>query len=160
MGIRFNADEVLEMAAQIERNGGVFYRAAAENNEEGRELLLKIAEQEDEHLALFEGMRAKLPAREAEATAFDPDSVASLYLKAVADGKVFDLPGGDPAKVLKGNESLDDIINIAIQAEKDSIVFYVGLQELVPASLGKDRVDAVIREEMKHILWLNDRRSE
>jgi len=29
MGYKFNADEILEMAMQIERNGGVFYRKAA-----------------------------------------------------------------------------------------------------------------------------------
>ena len=31
MGLDFNADEVFEIAEQIERNGAEFYRTAAEN---------------------------------------------------------------------------------------------------------------------------------
>ena len=159
MGIRFNADEVLEMAARIERNGAVFYRCAADQNEEGRELLLEIARQEDQHLALFESMREDLAGKAVEPGAFDPDGEASLYLKAMADGHVFDLAGNDPAKQLKGNETLNDIINIAIRAEKDSIAFFTGMKDLVPASLGGDKVDALIKEEMKHIVWLTDRKT-
>lgn len=158
MGIVFNADEVLQMAAQIERNGAAFYRRAAEINEEGRALLLAIAEQEDRHLALFEGMREDLSSREAEPTAFDPYEEASLYLKVMADGHVFDLKSDDPAKILSGDENLDDIIKIAIQAEKDSIAFFVGLKEAVPASLGQDKMDVLIKEEMKHIRWLSEER--
>jgi len=157
VGIRFNADEVLEMAAQIERNGGVFYRKAAKSSSEGRELLLQIAEQEDEHLKTFEGMRKELAARETEPTAFDPDGEGALYLKAMADGCVFDMKK-DPIEMVKGDENLAQIISIAIGAEKDSIVFYVGLKEMVPEKLGGDKISDIIREEMKHICWLNDKR--
>lgn len=161
MGIKFNIDEVLAMAAQIERNGGVFYRAAAagESSQEGKELLLKIAEQEDHHLALFERMREEASSHEAEVTAFDPYCESALYLKAMADGHVFDLRGNDPTKILSGNETLDDIIQIALQAEKDSIAFFIGMKDLVPANMGNEKVDELIREEMIHIRWLNDQLS-
>lgn len=51
MGIKFNADEVLQMACQIERNGSKFYRDAQAKLKDSRAdvLLLKLAEQEDEH---------------------------------------------------------------------------------------------------------------
>jgi len=158
MGIRFNADEVLEMAAQIERNGAMFYRRAAEINPGGKEFLHSIAEQEDLHLALFEDMRKRLQPADKESTAHDPGGEASLYLKVMADGHVFDLKGGDPSKVLRGSETLDEIIAMAIRSEKDSIAFFVGVRDLVPEHLGKDKIDALIREEMKHIRWLNDRK--
>ena len=157
MSIRFSADEVLEMAEQIERNGGVFYRHAAEFCEEGREMLLDLAKEEDKHLALFQGMRSKLSPEQADTAVFDPDGEGSLYLNAMADGHVFDLRGGDPAKILKGNESILDICQIAIHAEKDSIVFFAGMKDMVPESLGKEAMDVLIREEMKHIRWLHDR---
>jgi len=158
MSIVFNADEVFEIAAQIERNGGEFYRRAAENNSEGRDFLLEIAEQEDRHLATFEAMRKKLTAREKETTAFDPDGAGALYLKAMAGGHVFDVKK-NPSETLKGNESLEEIINIAIGMEKDSILFYVGLKEMVPEILGKGKMDHIIKEEMKHICWLSDKLS-
>ncbi len=156
MPIKFNAEEVLDMAAQVERNGALFYRHAAENSPEGRELLLKLAEQEDEHLALFERMRDELASAESEDKAFDPYEEASLYLSAMADAHVFDLKGGDPTKILRGDESLADIISIALRAEADSIAFFLGMKDLVPKRLGGDRVDVLIKEEMKHIRWLHE----
>ncbi len=155
MGIVFNADEIFEMAEQIERNGAAFYRKAAEQNAEGRKLLLEIAEQEDQHVATFQKMREELTAHDTESSVFDPDGEGALYLKAMADGRVFDMKK-KPRDILKGKENLAEIINVAIGMEKDSIVFYVGIQEIVPAELGKDRVSNIIREEMKHICWLND----
>ena len=42
MSIKFNADEILEMAEQIERNGVLFYRTAAEqvSDPQQKQLLL------------------------------------------------------------------------------------------------------------------------
>lgn len=156
MSTVFHADEVLQMAAEIERNGAIFYRKAAEINEDGRKLLLKIAEQEDNHLELFEGMRKEYAERVEEVEAFDPNGEAALYLAAIADTHVFDLGNKGPAKIIKGNESLDDIINIAIQAEKDTIAFFGAMKGLVPEDLGSEKIDALLKEEMKHILWLVD----
>ena len=156
MSIVFNADEILEMAAQIERNGAAFYRKAAEANPRERDFLMELAEQEDEHLILFEKMRAGLDDAENEPPAFDPDGEAALYLRAMADGSVFDA-SAKPAALLKGSETLSEIIKIAIGLEKDSVMFYLGLREIVPAKLGADKVDAVIREEMKHVSRLSEK---
>ena len=156
MSIVFNADEVFEMAAQIERNGAAFYRKAAGNNPEGREFLSQLAEQEDQHLATFKEMRQELTTREVESTAFDPNNEGALYLKAMAGGHVFDV-SKDSSEILNGNESLKDIINIAIGMEKDSIIFYIGIAEMIPKNLGKEKISAIIKEEMKHIVWLNEK---
>jgi len=52
---------------------------------------------------------------------------------------------------------MEDILQKAIGMEKDSIVFYLGIKELVPERLGKGRIDAIIREEMNHITSLSKR---
>ena len=44
--------------------------------------------------------------------------------------------------------------------EKDSIVFYLGLRQLVPPAMGKQKLDAVVKEEMTHIAWLSNKREE
>ncbi len=49
---------------------------------------------------------------------------------------------------------MKEIVKEAILAEKDSIVFYLGMKELVPEGLGKDKVDKIIKEEMSHIRLL------
>ena len=48
-----------------------------------------------------------------------------------------------------------EILKSAIEAEKDSIVFYLGMKEAVPKNLGKGRIEAIIKEEMEHIRMLS-----
>lgn len=156
MSITFSANEIFEMAEELERNGSRFYRQAAESFKEPakQQLLLSLAEMEDMHELTFEAMRNHLTDAEREVDTFDPDDEAGMYLRAMADGHVFDL-SQPPAEKLTGNESFTDILKIAIDCEKDSIVFYLGLKDLVPAKEGKDKIDAIIREEMGHISLLN-----
>jgi len=72
----------------------------------------------------------------------------------MADGHVFDLKK-DPSSELTGTESVEDILKLAIEAEKDSIVFYLGLKDFVSVRAGKDKVEAIIKEEMGHIVVLS-----
>ena len=61
MGISFSADEIFEMAEEIERNGAGFYREAAKNtsDKEIKQMLLELADMEDEHLTTFQQMRSR-----------------------------------------------------------------------------------------------------
>ena len=158
MSITFNAFEIFEMAEQIERNGVKFYRKAAEgiSDRDVRQMLLDLADMEAEHEETFAGMRKQLSDRERELRVFDPENEVALYLQAMASGHVFDLKK-DPGEQLTGTETVEDILKLAIDAEKDSIVFYLGLKDFVPAKAGKDRVEAIIKEEMGHIAVLNRR---
>jgi rubrerythrin len=62
----------------------------------------------------------------------------------------------DPTEWLTGKETKEDILKAAIGYEKDSIVFYLGIKEVVPPELGKDRIDAILKEEMSHVAVLSD----
>ncbi len=156
MGMPFNADEVLEMAEQIERNGGKFYRAAAKKFPALRKPLLELAAMEDKHEKTFAAMRAELSGEEAEPPVFDPDGEAQMYLRVMAGGHVFNLKA-DPAEKLGDIEAPQDLLKMAMSVERDSIAFYVGLKESVSAKAGKDKVEAIIREEMSHIALLNEK---
>jgi rubrerythrin len=161
MSIQFNADEVLQVAEEIERNGATFYRRAAKKAPagEGRDLLMRLAAMEEEHEQVFMGMRAGLSEAERKPVTFDPDSESALYLKVMASRHVFDM-GSDPMRNLTGHESMEEVFEIGVQAEKDSIVFYLGLKELVPARLGKGRLDQIITEEMGHLGTLGEMLAE
>jgi rubrerythrin len=156
MSFEFNADEILEMAENIERNGARFYRKAAELVEDPsiRKLLEDLAAWEDGHERVFATMRADLVAQEREPKVFDPEDETSMYLRAMADGHVFDARV-DPADTLTGSESAEDILRMAIGQEKDSIVFYTGLKEMISQTAGKERIEGIIKEEMGHIGFLN-----
>ncbi|UCF00128.1 MAG: ferritin family protein [Planctomycetota bacterium] len=156
MSITFNADEIFEMAVQIEKNGAKFYRQAAQNtpDEKTKKILLDLASMEDGHLETFQEMRKQLGPREKEQLVFDPDNQAAMYLKVVADGHGWE-GKKDLAEDLTGQESIEDVLKAAINAEKNSVVFYVGLKDCVSARAGKDKVEAIIKEELGHVAVLN-----
>lgn len=156
MATRFNADEILEMAGRIETKGAKFYRQAARLHVGARDLLNEIARQEDLHYQTFMDIRRQLTPAEKGAVA-DLTGEAELYLSAMVDGLNWDI-NRDAHEVLTGKESLAEIFRIAIGLEKDSIAFYLALKDLVPPALGKDKIEAIVREEMKHIAWLHDKR--
>ena len=49
----------------------------------------------------------------------------------------------------------EQALKLAMEFEKDSIVFYLGMRDAVPEKLGRDRLDGVIKEEMGHIRLLS-----
>lgn len=165
MSYDFNADEVFEMAEQIERNGVRFYREAAENISDAsvRPLFLDLAAMEVEHEKIFASMRADLPDEEREPTVFDPEGEAALYLRALADLQVFGKEGEEDFTLpvdLPEQEKIKKILQAASGLEKESIVFYLGIKEFVPAKAGKDKIEKIIKEEMGHIRLLSGLRKK
>lgn len=164
MSYDFNVDEVFEMAEQIERNGAKFYRRMAENISDIsiRELFLDLAAMEDEHEKTFVSMRKDLSDQELKPTVFDPEREAALYLRALADLRIFDKEGKEdfvlPEDLPEG-EKTRKVLRVAIDLEKDSIAFYLGMKELVPERLGKNKIGDIIKEEMGHIRLLSNRLS-
>ncbi|MBI4496180.1 MAG: ferritin family protein [Deltaproteobacteria bacterium] len=156
MTIHFSVDEILKMAEQIERNGVLFYRGAAEKASGAsiRQLLLELALMEEDHERIFAAMRGELSERERESPVPDPEREGTAYLMAWADGNVFDMRAGAEPR-LTGKETLEDIFRLAIGIEKDSIVFYLGMKEALPPRLGREKVDRIIEEEMRHVYSLS-----
>jgi rubrerythrin len=150
MSFDFNADDIFEMAEQLERNGAKFYRDASENvaDPQSKKFLTQLSQMEEQHEKTYQAMRTSLNEKEKVATIFDPEHEAVLYLRALADTRVFFQKTID----LK---SMKEILKAAIEAEKDSIVFYLGMKEVVPEGLGKNRIDGIIKEEMGHIRLLS-----
>ena len=58
------------------------------------------------------------------------------------------------ADALTGSETLEDIINLAIGLEKKSILFYVGMKDMVPPKYGQEEIEDIIKEERKHVVQL------
>jgi rubrerythrin len=150
MGIDFNADEVFEIAEQIERNGAEFYRKVAEKvtQNDKKKLLTDLAEMEDEHEQTFKTLRSQLSMDGKIQTTFDPEGESERYLRALADTRVFYEKEVDTS-------SIKEILKSAITAEKDSIVFYLGIKNVVPTHLEKQKLDDIIKEEMGHISLLS-----
>lgn len=159
MGITFNANEVFEMAEQIERNAEKFYKQASQNaaGKEIKQMLLGLADMEHDHLEIFQEMRKELSGREKGSTVFDPDNEATMYLQSMADMRSYE-GRISPTQELTGKESTGQIINIAINSEKESVVFYSGIRQSVSEKAGKDKIEKIIAEELKHLRVLLDER--
>lgn len=161
MGDQFNAEEVLRMAEQIERNGQEFYRNASKavDDFEISKLLSNLAEWEKGHEALFATMRSELSEDERSATAIDPYCESAMYLKAMANDHVFKRETGGSLAELNGTDDPEKIIDTAIRFEKDSLLFFLGLERLVSQRLGKEKIFEVIDEEIGHISYLEKQRN-
>lgn len=157
MAIVFNADEVFEMAIRIENNGATFYRRAAglQSDIKNQKFLESLANMEDRHQKIFTDMRTALTEKDKGPKVFDPYDEVSQYLAAMADTMGGE---GSPsvADTLTGNESLEEILNIAVGLEKDSILFYLGIKDFIPAQSGQDRIDEIIKEERRHVVQLSN----
>lgn len=156
MPIKFNAEEILEMAVKIERNGARFYRGAAADSKDAHavNILNRLADMEDAHQRIFVTMMNDLASNEKEPKVFDPENQTVEYLRAMADGYVFNAYE-EPSTIIKQGDSLEKIFKTALGMEKDSIVFYLGIKDMIPTEVSKRRVDDIIREEMSHIVIIN-----
>jgi rubrerythrin len=157
MSVVFNAFEVFEIAEKIERNGAKFYGKAAELFEDSRirNMFLRLADWETEHEQVFADMRNELSAQGPELRTFEVENDVVFDAQSMAGLAVFG-NSMDPSKELTGKESIIDVLNGAIEKEKDSIIFYSGLKAFVPAETGDDRIGDIIREEMHHIRILRE----
>lgn len=158
MSILFNAGDVFDIAIQIERNGAAFYRKAAElvAEKESREELLDLATMEDGHEMTFSELRRQLVEAEDPGDWFEQGGDEALYLENFAQGRVFDMTR-DATQWLAPSTPLRDILRFALDRERDSIVFFVGMRDVVPASLGANQIDAIIKQEMGHVTLLSKR---
>ncbi len=157
MGINFNADEIFEMAIKAENNATKMYSDLAEKHIDNAiaDELRKMAAMEAEHEKIFVELRRELP-EDMRTAVFDPNDEAAMYLQAIADAEVAE---GSPeiAARMTGEESLGAILKQAIELEKGAILFYLGIKDMVPEHLGKDKIDRIIKEEQGHVVMLSNR---
>lgn len=155
MSIQFSADEILEIAERIEENGVAFYAAGCQavSDPEAAALLQRLSSWEMAHVKLFKTMRSELIAEERTPTVFDPEDQMALYLQSMADRTVF-TSKMSPSEMFGPEPSLRHVLQLALEREKDAVVFYTGIQDMVPARLGLARIGAIIKEEISHVAMI------
>ena len=158
MPIVYNANEIIRIGVEIEKNGLAFYRQAATlaaGDADMERLFSDLAGWEETHVALFESFRRELPKTILEEDAYDQDEEMARYLKAAADSHVFHV-SHNIAELAKGCRNVVEALNLALRFEKDSVVVYTTMKELVPPALGNDAIERLIREELMHISFISN----
>lgn len=145
------ADDVFAMAVRIEENGEAFYSGAAAKAEDPdvKKLFEDLAAMEAGHIKVFEALRSALPGSFPADAVWDQDGVAESYLQTTANTHIFTVESTTErlAQVKTPMQALE----MALQFEKDSVAFFVGMKELLPDTKGKAKIDVLIRSEMQHI---------
>ncbi len=153
MGVFFSGRELINIAVGIERNGAVFYDSLADST---RDVAVQgtykyLADKEKEHIGIFQNMLGSVGDYQPPETLTEEyDS----YLKALTDSLVFtdDQVAREIAR--KVNSDIE-AIQIALGAEKDSILFYSEIRDLVRMP-DRDVVNKIIEEEKSHVRQLSD----
>lgn len=149
------AEDVFTMAIRIEENGNAFYAGAASRADDPKvkTLFEELANMEEGHIRAFKALRSLLPDLLASGAVWDPEGLAESYLQASADTHVFTVEAAK-ARLEKGMTPAQ-VLQVAIQFEKDSVVFFLGMKELLPDQKGKGEIDRLILSEMDHIRMLS-----
>ena len=157
MSIVFSAEEVYEIGIQIEKNGRLFYQTVASRMDDPdiARLFLYLSDWESRHVELFEHLKENLSQESKGVDFFDPENIVHLYLKTVADQFIFI---GEEA-ILKAAENIktaQEALKYALNFEKDSVVYYASMKEIVRDDLGKKEIDRLIQEEVYHVGQLTE----
>jgi rubrerythrin len=147
----FSLREVLDLAIQIEKNGEQYYRDAVKkvSNSSLKSMLEWLAEQERKHQSWFSERKEKL-GTEGE----DPEvaEMGSSILKGILGDQSFSLKEAD----LSAIDGLEALIQLAVEFEKDSILFYEMIGSLIEDSDTSEKLNEIIAEENRHIELLED----
>lgn len=152
MAIVYNAEEIYAMGIEIEKNGREFYLQMAHKSDNAtvKRLFTELAQWEERHVTLFSDLKDSLHQNAASAEPFDLDEMAHQYIKAAADSHIFLKKTPIDAIVARCNSPVD-ALRVALTFEKDSVVLYTSMRGIVPESLGKETINLLIDEEVKHV---------
>ncbi len=145
----FNANEIFDIGIEIEKNGKNFYLAAENRTSDPflKAMFAKLAAWEGNHVELFKQLRADLPENANSQFQYDPDNMIHLYLKAVADNKLYI----NQSFAIDSCRTPLEILKKALDLEREAVVLYSSMKELVPQSMGKNEIDKLVIEELKHV---------
>lgn len=146
-----NAGDVVASAVEIEKRGHKFYEnaAAGASKPEVKEFFRFMAGEELKHEHIFESMLGRVGGLELPTGAEAGEYL--LYVQATLDSHL--LFTGE----VKDYKS--EPFQMAIRLEKDTIIFFLAMLDMVPDS-EKKYVQACMDEEKKHIALLKKKREE
>lgn len=134
---------LFSIANRIESAGYSYYSKLADSSEgDRRKLYQDLARQEREHRETFDKISENYKSQQAGGRTWETEEVRS-QLKAFAEQSIFP------------NLEIDEVpqdykiaVRKAVDVEKDSIIFYRDVSNLIKE---KDVLDEIIHEERKHL---------
>ncbi len=148
----FHANEIAEAAVEIERKGQAFYIrvAAMVENEEVKKLFEHLAKEEAKHEVIFSNLKDRLG--EVELPAWSTEAEYAEYVDALITSHTL-FNDELVTKYVENATDAESAIHLAMSFEKDTLLFFMEMKELVPDS-EKEAVQSCSDEERLHLRQL------
>jgi rubrerythrin len=153
MSISFTSNELINIAIDIERRGIAFYDVMTRStkNTATRDIFQYLVDMERGHIQIFHDMLTEAD-RNHGVGSYSAEYAA--YLQVLLDSAVF--TNDMVTSELAANAESDvEAMELGIGAEKDSILFYYEMKDIVPKRV-QPIVDKIITEEKSHLIQLWD----
>lgn len=147
----FTSKDVLDLAVQIEKNGEKIYRGAFQEvtDPQIKSLLQRLADDEARHVDRF----SEFKKRTGDALG-DPklEEMGRSILLGILGDQSFSLKEAD----FSGLERIKDLFKVAIEFEKDTVIFYQMIQTMIEDDETAADLNKIIEEEKRHIELLDE----
>ena len=146
----FSIRELIEQAVQTEKLGQEFYTKMSErfeNDSKLKNLFNELALMEVAHEKIFSDLKDKISDENLENW-----DEAAKYLRAIVESEFF-LGKNKSLPSLGYLNSVKDAVGYALEFEKETLLYYVGLQQTISKN---EVIDKIIDEEKSHIIWLSE----
>jgi rubrerythrin len=147
----FSIREIIDMAIQLEKNAETFYREALARVSTPilEPVLVCLADEERDHAQWFERLKRVL--EEAKAGG-EKGEMSGAELRSLVGDQKFSLAEVDLSEI----DSVPELIELAVEHEKDTIIFYQMLKSFIDSPETTKELDEVIAQEEQHIKLLKD----
>lgn len=153
MSVAFSAGELINIAIGNEKRGIAFYDVLTRSADsaQARKVFQYLADMERDHIQIFQGMLTEADKYKISEACTEE---YAAYLQALIDTAIF---SDDLATSEMASEADSDIkaLELAIGAEKDAILFYYTMKEIMPGR-AHSMVDKIIAEEKSHLRQLSE----
>ncbi|MFC1858910.1 ferritin family protein [Thermodesulfobacteriota bacterium] len=147
-------DDIIDIAVKIEKNGEKIYRDALQKISDPSliSLLQWMADEEVQHADWFSGLKKKALQIRVDS---EFEEMGKKILRDAIGEQSFSLHDFDFA----GMKGVNDLLAVAIEFEKDTIMFYEMLRTFIDDKDTLQKLDMIIAEEKKHVEMLETFRS-
>jgi len=149
----FSGKELIDIAIGIERRGAAFYDTLVDStkDEKAKDIYRTLAGQERQHMEIFRNMLGSVGDYSTPETYSEE---YDAYLKALVDSTIF--PDDQVVQEMAKKVGSDaEAVQIAIGAEKESILFYKEIRDVVRRT-DSEVVNKIIEEERSHLRRLSE----
>lgn len=157
MAISLSSGELFNIAIGIERRGVAFYDVMSKSTDDAatRNIFHYLAEMEREHVLVFRDMLGEADKHQTSET---HSGEYAAHLQTLLDNAVF-TDDMITSEMVTQVDSDAKAVELAIGAEKDSILFYYELKEVMTRRT-QPVINKIIAEEKSHLGQLSELKKE